>query len=78
MGLRKRVFDERTADEIYEQMTPEEREQFDKMCEEQLKHTHDNDMIEALKKNPTYIDFDTDMDMEEFLKRVMAGEYDAK
>ena len=77
MGLRKRVFDERTADEIYEQMTSEEREKFNKKCEEQLKHTHDNDMIEALKKDPS-INFDTYTDRKEFLRRVMAGEYDAK
>ena len=78
MGLRKRVFDERTADEIYEQMTPEEREQFDKECEERLRDTYDSDMIETLKKNPSYVNFDTDMDMHEFLENIRAGKYDTK
>ncbi len=77
MGLRKLNIDRRTADQILQDMTPEEREQFERDCEEQLKCTHNGELLESIKADPS-ANFEVYGDREDFLRRLKAGEFDAK
>ena len=76
MGLRKLNIDRRTADQILQDMTPEEREQFERDCEEQLKCTHNGELLESIKADPSANL--KSMEIEKILRRLKAGEFDAK
>lgn len=89
MGLPKRNIFKETTKELFESMTPEERKQFDEKHDKMWERfertgilsTNENaeksNIIEKLKKDPTSVHFDIDMDIKEFLEKVRAGEYDA-
>ena len=77
MGLRRPIIDHRTADQILQDMTPEERTEFEKECQNQIVTPEEHaQLIETLKTRPASINFDTYEDMGKFIKDVRASKYD--
>lgn len=82
MGLPKRNIFKETTKELFENMTPEERKQFnekhDRMRERFERtgilstdeNTEKSNIIEILKKDPTSVHFNIDMDIKEFLEKI--------
>lgn len=75
MGLRKPIVDNRTAEQILQDMTQKERRQFEKDCEYQITQQEHLELLESIKADPS-ANFDVYGDRNEFLRQLMAGEFD--
>lgn len=75
MGLRKPIVDNRTAEQILQDMTQKEQRQFEKDCEYQITRQEHLELLESIKADPS-ADFDVYGDRNEFLRQLMAGEFD--
>lgn len=75
MGLRKPIVDNRTAEQILQDMTQKERRQFEKDCEYQITQQEHLKLLESIKADPS-ANFDVYGDRNEFLRQLMAGEFD--